>query len=580
MSEHRPSFLWLPLALLFAVAFGYGAYRFQAGSQSEARAAEGAGTVRLGQRELDLAGTGTPRSGLPADRGATAAEAPAKPAQPQPARTTPAAAPVNRSLAVDGELAARFDGLISTALAEVDKVPKAKRADCAVAYRVIDLSSGNVIAERQPDLTLESASNMKLITSLAALWMLGADWNYETHVDAVGSLEGSRLTGDLVVRASGDPFADYGKPEAALEQVAELAQSVAESGLKTISGDLVIDRSPFMEPAAAPGWPNPNLYWTKSYALAGGVSVNAGLVGVQVEPSSAGAQAKVRLLPGPTGLSESFSVLSDASGVNDVRIGLFTQKNRLEISGRYGTKLPLYQTEFSHPRPEQHFAAVLKDQLAAVGVTVEGELRVQSGAPLGKRLATLRHPWIAHLAAINTESANSLADGLLMTMGAVRFGEGSRAAGARAVQAVLEHHGLPTQGLNQVDGSGLSRDNRVTARLLSEALAAVEQLPAEQRQLFNSSLAVAGVSGTLDDRMQSGVAKGKVMAKTGWISGASSLSGYADSQSGRRLVFSILVAYPRMDGLNTRAWKPMQDRMCEALVEWGGSAGAGRAGVR
>jgi serine-type D-Ala-D-Ala carboxypeptidase/endopeptidase (penicillin-binding protein 4) len=567
MSEHRPSFLWLPLALLFAVAFGYGAYRFQAGSQTEARAAERSGTMRIGQVAQEPLGKSLSDSAppIPTSKAANPATLEASPAE-QSAR---AAAP--RQLAIDGELTARFDGLISTALAEVDQVPKAKRSDCAVSYRVIDVSTGVVLAERQPDRSLESASNMKLITSLAALWMLGADWCYETHVDAVGDLDRDRLSGDLVVRASGDPFAVYNQPENSVQLVAELAQAVAESGVKSVSGDLVIDRSPFMEPAPAAGWPNPNLYWTKSYALAGGLSVNAGLVSVQVEPTTAGAQARVRLVPGPTGLSESFSVLSDPAGVNDVRIGLFSAKNRLEISGRYGTKLPLYVTEFSHPRPEQYFAAVLRDQLASVGVTVAGELRVQSGAPLGKRLATLRRPWIEHLAAINTDSANSLADGLLMTMGAVRFGEGSRAAGARAVRAVLEHHGLPTEGLTQVDGSGLSRENRVTARLLSEVLAAVEDLPKAQRELFTSSLAVAGVSGTLEDRMQSSPTKGRVYGKTGWISGASSLSGYADGLTGRRLVFSILVAYPRLDGLNTRAWKPMQDRMCEALVEWRGS---------
>jgi D-alanyl-D-alanine carboxypeptidase/D-alanyl-D-alanine-endopeptidase (penicillin-binding protein 4) len=554
MSELRPSFLWLPLGLLFAAAVGYGAYRFQSGSGREALALDNHARVEIGQRptpapapqrEIETAGLGF--TGAP--RNAAASE---------------------RQAALDGELRARFEALISTALAEVERVPKAKRSECAVSYRVIDLASGLTIAERDPDLSLESASNMKLLTSLAALWMLGPDWHYETHADAVGKLAGGLLEGDLVLRASGDPFCRWGQPAQAVELVDSLAQGVAESGLKRVRGDLVIDRSPFLEPAPAAGWPNPKLYWTKSYALAGGLSLNAGLVSVQVEPSPAGSLARVRLVPGPTGLSESFALASDASKTNDVRIGLFVEKNRLEVSGRYGASLPPYQTEFSHPRPELYFAAVLREQLRQVGIEVEGELRAVSGAGLGTRLFTHRQPWIEHLAAINTDSANSLADGLLMTLGAQHFSEGTRGAGARAVAAVLSERGLPTEGLVQVDGSGLSRDNRTTTRILSEALCAVRALPAGQRSAFEESLAVAGESGTLDDRMRSGPAKGRVRAKTGWISGASSLSGFVSTLSGRELAFSILVSYPRIDGLNTRAWKPMQDRMCEALVNWAG----------
>ena len=63
-------------------------------------------------------------------------------------------------------------------------------------------------------------------------------------------------------------------------------------------------------------------------------------------------------------------------------------------------------------------------------------------------------------------------------------------------------------------------------------------------------------------------AEGRVRAKTGWVNGASSLSGVATTLSGRRVVFSILISYPRVGGLNTSAWKPMQDEICEALVAW------------
>jgi D-alanyl-D-alanine carboxypeptidase/D-alanyl-D-alanine-endopeptidase (penicillin-binding protein 4) len=112
----------------------------------------------------------------------------------------------------------------------------------------------------------------------------------------------------------------------------------------------------------------------------------------------------------------------------------------------------------------------------------------------------------------------------------------------------------------------------VHAQLLSELLAHGLSLPGDASRLMLGSLAVAGEAGTLEDRMRDGAARGRVRGKTGWINGASSLSGIAEALDGRRYVFSILVNYPRIGGLNTTVWKPMQDAMCERLV--GGADGA------
>ncbi len=86
-------------------------------------------------------------------------------------------------------------------------------------------------------------------------------------------------------------------------------------------------------------------------------------------------------------------------------------------------------------------------------------------------------------------------------------------------------------------------------------------------RLYLESLAVAGERGTLEDRMGDSVARGRVRAKTGFIDGTSALSGVAQALDGRHFVFSILVNYPDSGGLNKSVWKPMQDELCERLVE-------------
>jgi D-alanyl-D-alanine carboxypeptidase/D-alanyl-D-alanine-endopeptidase (penicillin-binding protein 4) len=121
----------------------------------------------------------------------------------------------------------------------------------------------------------------------------------------------------------------------------------------------------------------------------------------------------------------------------------------------------------------------------------------------------------------------------------------------------------------QVDGSGLSRDDRVCARQLTRLVEAVLARGGEGARLYRDALPVAGETGSLSDRMRSSPARGKVRAKTGWIGGTSALCGLVEPDAGRPLVFAILVSYPDLPGLNSACFKPMQDAICETLLAFG-----------
>ena len=147
-------------------------------------------------------------------------------------------------------------------------------------------------------------------------------------------------------------------------------------------------------------------------------------------------------------------------------------------------------------------------------------------------------------------------------------GEGDRAGGAAAVQRAFDLLGVSSEGWVQVDGSGLSRSNRVTARQTTALLAALLDADPESARLLREALPLSGLAGgSLAERMRDEPTRGRVRAKTGWIGGASGLSGLAETLDGRTLAFSILVSYPREGGLNTSVWKPMQDAICRLLVE-------------
>ena len=435
-----------------------------------------------------------------------------------------------------------------------------------VAVHAIELGPRRegVLTSRLADRALTPASNMKLVTTAAALTLLGPGWSFETPFEAAGPLEGGVLDGDLVVRAGGDPLADdlgSGRVEDRLDPVVEALRA---AGLTRIGGDLVLDEEPYGEPSPAPGWPDASQHWDDYCALSGGFTVNGGVLTASLR-ATGGESLQVEVRPAPFGLRSNFGVRLGSK--NDVRVGATpsacTVKGQLPASAVEG-----WSASFSHPDPVDLFGSVLAARLARGGIELAGEVRHRRGAPAGEHLATLTSPLEAVLVPINTHSTNGVADQVFLTLGAQVVGAGTRAGGMAATRRAFETLGVPTDGFVQADGSGLSRDNRVSARQIVALLESVQRMETATREAFFGSLAVAGQTGTLGDRLGGTAAEGRVFAKTGWIRGASSLSGLARTVDGREVLFSILVGYPRdAGGLNRDVFKPMQDELVLALVE-------------
>jgi PBP4 family serine-type D-alanyl-D-alanine carboxypeptidase len=159
---------------------------------------------------------------------------------------------------------------------------------------------------------------------------------------------------------------------------------------------------------------------------------------------------------------------------------------------------------------------------------------------------------------METESDNFYAELLLKLLGAEEAGRGTTAAGAAVVRRELVERGVPMAGVRIVDGSGLSRLDRVTGRMLASLLVSARDDPAVSKA-FVASLAVAGVSGTLEDRLTRPPARGRVRAKTGTTSAASALSGYA----GGAYVFALVMNGNPVD---TDAARTAQDRVARLLA--------------
>ncbi len=196
--------------------------------------------------------------------------------------------------------------------------------------------------------------------------------------------------------------------------------------------------------------------------------------------------------------------------------------------GRYGGR--------TSATPALAAAALLRQSLEARGITVAGRTRggvlTTTGLPLARDLS---EPLADIVRFMGRESDNYTAEMLVKHLGATYAGSGSTAAGARVIRGALADAGVPLAGVRLADGSGLSGLDRLTAAAVV-ALLEAGLAQGELRDAFLQSLAVAGVNGTLEDRMEKRPARGRVIAKTGTTRTASALSGFVRD----RYVFAVL----------------------------------------
>ncbi|MEZ5974190.1 MAG: D-alanyl-D-alanine carboxypeptidase/D-alanyl-D-alanine-endopeptidase [Planctomycetota bacterium] len=296
-----------------------------------------------------------------------------------------------------------------------------------------------------------------------------------------------------------------------------------------------------------------------------GFSANAGCISAKVVPTSPGKEANVEVRPRGHGLKRIGTVNTTAKG-SKIIVAVEARERGLTVRGSLPAGISGYETRFAYPDPVDLFGYGMLDSLARAGVAIEGGFERSRQVPAGREVARLRTPIVSAFLPILRDSNNSVADQLFLFLGHRYAGEGTRAGGARAVARALAGLGVDSDGWNQVDGSGLSKADRVRADQLTALLAGVFQRADADALALRQALPVAGESGTLRTRMRKGQAEGNVHAKTGWVEGASSLSGWAVTRGGRILIFSILINYPRHPNLNTSVFKPMQDEICEALA--------------
>ena len=410
-----------------------------------------------------------------------------------------------------------------------DSIFKAAHA----GIKVVSLETGKVLYEHDSKALMNPASNVKLITSAAALSVLDTNFQFKTSVFADNTAPGGDIVQNIYLKG-------YGDPDLRTSDLDSLAYTVHRLGINKVLHNIIVDDSFFDDQYWGSNWswddesdpdaPSINALSINKNCI--GITVTAGLndIAIALEPNT-----------------DIVSVFNKAAVVLDsIRMPLkirrlsWTNINTIVIEGdifRYGQvtqKIPLN-------RPELYAGALFKESLRLAGITVSGDV-VSGVVPDGiHEIARHVQPIQKVVETMNKQSDNLSAENILKVMGALKYSiPGSARNGVFLEDKFLSTLGMDTTMFSIADGSGVSRHNLLSADQLVQLLVALNKLP-RLFMMFYNSLPIAGLDGTIANRMIQYPAAYNLHAKTGTLNGVSCLSGYVQTRDGEMLAFAIMM---------------------------------------
>jgi D-alanyl-D-alanine carboxypeptidase/D-alanyl-D-alanine-endopeptidase (penicillin-binding protein 4) len=433
---------------------------------------------------------------------------------------------------------------------------------------ILSLDRKEMIYEKNRLRLYTPASNQKLLTAAVALIRLGPEYRFETRIEADGPVVEGTLQGSLVIRGSGDPTGSgrFQSGDSSL-MFKEWAARLKKMGIRAIHGDLLGDIGRFEAPAPGSGWEWDDLLYGYA-APASPLQFNDNLISVEILPGDReGIAASIRCHPLDRYLTVDASVLTGPPG-SETKVEFERIPSRREtISVRGSVPLhgkPLVQT-IAVQLPTEYYLQALKSALQAEGLDVS-DCSIKAVRDLKpERLSTLwvhtSPPLGEILKPLLKASQNLYAETLVLSLGLAVRGEGSYANGKEVVEETLGDLKINRGTFCYADGSGLSRRNLASAHLL---VSIFEHFYRQKLfDAFYDSLAVAGVDGTLANRLKGTKAEGNARAKTGSMANVSALSGYVRTADGEMLAFSMLANNFLVSG---KSIELIQDAVLEMLA--------------
>ena len=452
-------------------------------------------------------------------------------------------------------------------LARIDAAVTA-RSDLGAArlgIAVLDVASGRPLYRRNADQTFNIASNVKVVTTAAALALLGPEYRYRTQVLADALDASGTVTGNLYLRTAGDPSLDH----AALWS---LASELATIGVKKVTGALIIDDSFFDA-----DWTPPAFDQKKEDAYfrapVGAASLDYNAVTVWVQPGAAAGQpARIAVSPASDAVTVKSTVVTVGRGRSAVEAVAVASPTGTEVTVSGQIRFDDLGGEAIRKRidrPTAFTGSAFRAILARAGIRVAKDVRTGVVPKMARSVVSHTSEPVGVLVRdMMKYSNNFMAETLMKTIGAEVAGPpGTWAKGVAAVAGwLVETAGLARGSFRYDNGSGLYDSNRFSP----DAVVAVLRAAAHDFRTgpeYLASMAIAGADGTLARRMGGTAAERYVRGKTGSLKNVSCLSGFAGG-AGRPLAFAVLVNDIPETGPAGRAARSLEDEIAVTLAEY------------
>ncbi len=425
-----------------------------------------------------------------------------------------------------------------------------------VGIVVYDLSTGDTLYAHQADKLFRPASVQKVITSVTALSLLGAEHRFSTRLTYTGNIENGVLKGDLYV------VGDY-DPEFNTTDLFRLSEAVQSAGIRHIEGHLYGDVSLTDAPFHGPGWSWDDAPYTFMPYLSP-LMLEKGTVRLSIYPSARNKPAYIEGKPVSSAYSvvnKTMSKSADAGRLTFSR-DWTTQNNTITVSGNVKTVAHKSLSVFDTPA---FFLTAFMAQLREMGVSLADTTVAYAPCPIeSTALYTLSRPMTEALKEALKESDNLSAEALFAHIGI--YGEGRHKGSFERSSEVVSRFSTTRLGIDAdvykiADGCGLSPYNLVSPYQVLAYLRHAYLHP-QVYAPFYDALPVSGVDGTLKNRMKQGKTYRSVRAKTGAVTGVSALAGYLTTEEGKPLAFVVL----HQNLLKVAPARAFQDELCELLV--------------
>ena len=407
----------------------------------------------------------------------------------------------------------------------------------SIGIEVCDFTTGEILAKYQSEKSLTPASTQKLVTTAAAIEILGADFQFKTDVYITGRIDkDGKLMGNLVIRGFGDPTLGSKYFPKNNHFISTIYSELKKLGIRQINGQLLTDNS-FYESSIPRTWiwedignyygavPHPISYKDNTYTL-------------HFESKGAGQLTQIKKVDNkPFNLKLTNEVM--ASKINKDRAYVFggTTSSQRRVKGTIPENRSDFKVKGALSRPELVLLKDLKAVLITGGIPIKNEIyRVKTQ----KTLLQFRSPPLSEIITLtNKKSINLFADHLLFQIGIKQKKEGSWQTGIDAIKEFWQSKSINTKGLFLYDGSGLSHFNAISAHALNQILIYMNK--SVNSDVFFNSLPIAGKNGTLKNFGKQSLLANKFKAKTGSMMGVRSYSGILNKSNGEKIAISFII---------------------------------------